>query len=428
MTYFSLRNIAAVCGAIFVLALAYLILAEGHAAGAVFGAFSEQSFPAKLAWLIVVVVPLVLIPAAVWLGETLVRQRQAALALELRLDGVRQNVKGLVKSQVEAEMAVHQLVRTDPEDAVNALQQRLAEAGALLQTQQSRNEIGDLDSHVEAVRSRQQALQQRLGPIVEKRRSIEQLFVDLDTRQHDIERALAEVAGGGDAVALDIGLKKMTDFVRQSHDRCDEIERASQVIAGLQQDFTGLQTRLTPLADSAEGVMRRVKDLSVARDQLADEIASLEQTAQGPLAARVQKFADDRKLLEDRLSQLTTQFARLATLRKEIEGLFANFDRALTRSAKPPKRRARSTSTPASRNWPRILNRPRPISTRSRGVRRRSHRSETGSANCRRGSIRWKRPTAVSLASSANFARSATGCSPGSNRSKRMKTAVLASA
>lgn len=140
MTYFSLRNIAAVCGAIFVLALAYLILAEGHAAGAVFGAFSEQSFPAKLAWLIVVVVPLVLIPAAVWLGETLVRQRQAALALELRLDGVRQNVKGLVKSQVEAEMAVHQLVRTDPEDAVNALQQRLAEAGALLQTQQSQRD------------------------------------------------------------------------------------------------------------------------------------------------------------------------------------------------------------------------------------------------------------------------------------------------
>jgi chromosome segregation ATPase len=67
----------------------------------------------------------------------------------------------------------------------------------------------------------------------------------------------------------------------------------------------------------------------VARDQLADEIASLEQTAQGPLAARVQKFADDRKLLDDRLSQLTTQFARLATVRKEIEGLFANFDRAL---------------------------------------------------------------------------------------------------
>jgi chromosome segregation ATPase len=329
VTYFSVRNVAGVCGALFVLALGFLILAEGREAGAVLDAFWSQSLPSKLAWAIIVLVPLVLVPAAVWLGETLVRQRQAAQALELRLDGVRQGVKALVKSQVEAETAVHHLARTDPEDAMSAMRQRLTEAERSAQIQKGRNESGDLSSRVEEIRTQQQALQKRLAPVLEKRRSIEQLFTELDSRQNDIERTLAEVAGGDDAVALDIGLKKMMEFVRQSHERCDEIERASKVIAGLREDYTELQARLVPFAAADDGVVRRVKDLSATRDQLAEEIGSLEQTPQGTLAARVQKFADDKKLLDDRLSQLDTQFSKLAMLRKDIAGLFVNFDRAL---------------------------------------------------------------------------------------------------
>ena len=125
MTYFSVRNVMAVCGALFVLALAFLVLAEGREAGEMLNAFRSQSLVSKLAWAVIVLVPLILVPAAVWLGETLVRQRQAAHALELRLDGVRQGVKTLVKSQVEAEAAVHHLARTDPEDAMSAMKQRL---------------------------------------------------------------------------------------------------------------------------------------------------------------------------------------------------------------------------------------------------------------------------------------------------------------
>lgn len=329
MTYFSVRNVAAVGAALFVLALGFLIVAEGREARAVLDAFSAQSLPSKLAWVIIVLVPLILVPAAVWLGETLVRQRQAAQALELRLDGVRQGVKGLVKSQVEAETAVHHLARTDPEHAISAMQQRLSEAERLAQIQNGRNEIGDLGARVEEIRTQQQKLQKRLAPVLEKRRAIEQLFGELDSRQHDIERTLAEVAGGADAVALDIGLKKMMEFVRQSHERCDEIERASKVIAGLREDYTELQARLAPFAAADDGVMRRVKDLSATGDQLAEEIGSLEQTPQGTLVARVQKFDDDKKALNDRLSQLNAQFSKLATLRKDISGLFGNFDRAL---------------------------------------------------------------------------------------------------
>ena len=325
----------AVCGALFVLALAFLVLAEGREAGEMLNAFRSQSLVSKLAWAVIVLVPLILVPAAVWLGETLVRQRQAAQALELRLDGVRQGVKTLVKSQVEAEAAVHHLARTDPEDAMSAMKQRLTEAERFTQIQTGRNEIGDLSSRVEEIRAQQQALQARLAPVLEKRRSIDQLFTELDSRQNDIEHTLAEVSGGNDAVALDISLKKMMEFVRQSHERCDDIERASKVIAGLHENFAELQTRLAPFAAPDDGIVKRVKELSATRDRLAQDVGSLEQTPQGTLAARVQKFAEDRNLLDDRLSQLDAQFSKLATLRGDIASLSMHFDHALDALADP---------------------------------------------------------------------------------------------
>lgn len=325
----------AVCGALFVLALAFLVLAEGREAGEMLNAFRSQSLVSKLAWAVIVLVPLILVPAAVWLGETLVRQRQAAQALELRLDGVRQGVKTLVKSQVEAEAAVHHLARTDPEDAMSAMKQRLTEAERFTQIQTGRNEIGDLSSRVEEIRAQQQALQARLAPVLEKRRSIDQLFTELDSRQNDIEHTLAEVSGGNDAVALDISLKKMMEFVRQSHERCDDIERASKLIGGLHEDFAELQTRLAPFAAPDDGIVKRVKELSATRDRLAQDVGSLEQTPQGTLAARVQKFAEDRNLLDDRLSQLDAQFSKLATLRGDIASLSMHFDHALDALADP---------------------------------------------------------------------------------------------
>lgn len=324
-----MRNVVGICGALFVVALIFLVVAEGPAAGAVLDAFWAQPFAAKLAWMVVGLVPLFVIPAAVWLGETLTSQRQAARALELRLAGVRQNVKSLAKSQSAADAAVGHLTLTDPEDAMSILKQRLAEAERTAQIQKGRNQVGDLNSRVEDIRAQQQALQKRLAPVLEKRRAIEQLFAELDGRQTDIDHALAEVVSGQDAVALDIELRKMTDFVGQSVERCDAIERAAKIAAGLREEYAALQARLAPHTAAADGVATRLKELTEMRDQLADEIGAMEQTPQGALAARVQKIADDKKTLGDRVAELDAQFARLTTLRKDVDGVFATFDRML---------------------------------------------------------------------------------------------------
>ncbi len=317
------------CVVLFVLALGFLVVTQAQDIAALFEGFRTEPPLHKLAWFVIVLIPLALIPSALWLWDALVRQRKAATALEMRLGGVRQNVKELATAQVDADAAVRYLARTDPEDALGAVQQRLSEAERLAQVQNSRNEIGDLQARVDEVRAQQQALRQRLGPVLETRRSIEQLFTDLDSRQSDLERALAEIASGDDALALEVRLKNLMEFVRRGHERCDEIEHASKTIASLKEDYTELRARFAPYAAVEDGITRRVKELSEARDRLAADIESLQQTPQGSLAARVQGFAEDKRRLDEGVAALDAQFSKLATLGKDIESLFDNFDSAL---------------------------------------------------------------------------------------------------
>ena len=324
-----MARFVAICVVLFVLAVGFIVVNQAQDMAALVEAFRAESLPQKLAWFIVVLAVLALIPSALGLCVALLRQRKANDALELRLGGVRQGARELAKSQVDADAAVHHLARTDPESAIDAVTQRLADAERTAQTQEGRNEIGDLQAKVDELRTKQQGLRDRLVPLLEKRRSIEQLFAELDSRENDVDRTLAEIASGDDATAIEVRLNNLMEFVRRSHERCDEIERAAKTIGGLKEDFAELRTRLDPFAATEDGVTRRVRELADAQAALAAAIDALQQTPQGSLAARVQALAEDKKKLEDGVANLETQMSKLATLRKEVEGVSTNFDRAL---------------------------------------------------------------------------------------------------
>ncbi|MFY9693618.1 MAG: hypothetical protein WA776_19165 [Xanthobacteraceae bacterium] len=319
-----------ICTVLFVLAVGLIVVNQPQDMAALFGAFRSEPLVQKLAWFLIVLIALALIPSALWLTDALLRQRGANEALELRLGAVRRGVRELTKAQVDTDASVHHLARTDPEAAIGAVTERLVEAERVTQVQESRSEIGgDLQSRVDELRARQQALRDRLVPVLEKRRSIEVLFAALDSRENDIGRSLAEIVSGDDATAIEVHLNDLMEFVRRSHERCDDIEQAAKTIGGLKEEFAGLQTRLEPQAAAQDGIRRRVKDLDEARDRLAAEIAALQQTPQGSLAERVQAFAEDKRKLEDGVANLEMQLSRLASLREDVDGVSANFDRAL---------------------------------------------------------------------------------------------------
>jgi chromosome segregation ATPase len=318
-----------ICVILFVLAVGLLVVSQPQDMAALFGAFRSEPLTQKLAWFLVVLIALALLPAALWLCDALLRQRKANAALELRLGGVRQGARELARAQADADAAVHHLARTDPEGAIGAVTQRLVEAERMTQVQEGRNEIGDLQMRVDELRVQQQNLRERLLPVLEKRRAIEQLFAELDSRENDLERALAEVAGSDDATAIALRLSGLKEFVRRGHERCDEIEQAGKTIGGLKEDLRELRARLAPQAAAKDGIKRRIKDLGEAQDRLAVDIDALQQTPQGSLAARVQVFADGKKKLEAGVADLEAHLSRLVTLRKDVEGVSVNFDRAL---------------------------------------------------------------------------------------------------
>jgi chromosome segregation ATPase len=314
---------------LFVLAVAFVVIAQGPEMAALIAGFQAEPALHKVAWAVVVLVPLLMLPVAAWLWDRSVRQAQAASALELRLDGVRQGVREANKKQGDIETDVARLTRSDPEDAIEALKRRVSESERFAEVQRQRNESKDLASRVDEIRGQQETLKARLAPALDARRAIEQLFVDLDTRQRDLERALAEIASGDDAVALDVRLKQHADFLRQANGRCDQIEQASKTIVTLNEAGAELAARLTPFMAADDGIVARLRALDERCAELAANISGLERLPEGVLAERVQKLVDDRKRLEDGIADLGVHFGRLAGLRKDVATLFAALDRAL---------------------------------------------------------------------------------------------------
>jgi chromosome segregation ATPase len=315
--------------ALFVLAVAFVVVAQGPEVTALIAAFRSEPLLHKIAWAVVVLVPLVMLPFAVWLWDGLMRQHQASDALEDRLDGVRRDVKDLTKAQANAEADVKHLTRTDPESAISALEQRLTEAERFAQVQQSRNEMNGLEPRIDALRAQQQKLKDRLAPVLYTRRKIEQLFAELDAHHSDIDRSLAEVASGDDGTALDIRLTTLSEFLRQGSARCDQIEQASKTAATLNDLCADLRTRITPFLAAEDGIASRVRQLSGDRDVLAANLDALERTPEGALADRVQKLVNDKKKLDDGILHLSLHFSTLGSLRRDVATLYSALERTL---------------------------------------------------------------------------------------------------
>jgi uncharacterized coiled-coil DUF342 family protein len=91
--------------------------------------------------------------------------------------------------------------------------------------------------------------------------------------------------------------------------------------------------RLHPLQAEEGGVANLVGEVREIRDWLFAKIRQIEEDEDGGLAERVKKFSETKRELEERVSNLTEQFSKLATIRKDITGLFEKLSGAVNTSA-----------------------------------------------------------------------------------------------
>ena len=135
--------------------------------------------------------------------------------------GVRKAADELDDAQKDIDRATSNLERSDPEDAMSALQRRLIEAERTTHLQQSRNEKEGLLARIKMARQQQQMLREKVGETIEKRRLIEPLFIELQNSQDVLEKGLS----GLKADDLNDRLQAMMQSTERMKSRCEEIER-----------------------------------------------------------------------------------------------------------------------------------------------------------------------------------------------------------
>jgi chromosome segregation ATPase len=314
-----MRILVLVCSALLTLAVGFEVYSSGYPPSALIDFVQSQPLLQKLAWAVIIVSPFGLLAAALWESARLDQQRKVNDVWETRFRGVRKAVDEVDDAQKDSDRATSYLERTDPEEAMSALQRRLIEAERTTHLQQSRNEKKGLLVRVDMARRQQQALREKLGETIEKRRLIEPLFIELQSSQDVLEKGIA----GLEADDLNERLQTLTQSTERMKSRCDEIERVMAAFVQLKGKLEGLKIRLDPLDDKQSGVNSLVNALHDIRDQLTSTIERLDHDGDATLAERAAKFAESKQAFDERVAGLLEQFSRLEGINKDIRGLFA---------------------------------------------------------------------------------------------------------
>jgi chromosome segregation ATPase len=307
------------CGALLALAVGFEVYSSEYPPTALIELVQSQPLMQKLAWAVIIVTPFGLLAGALWESARLEQQRKANEVWETRFRGVRKAADELDDAQKDIDRATSNLERSDPEDAMSALQRRLIEAERTTHLQQSRNEREGLLARIDMARQQQQVLREKLGETIERRRLIEPLFVELQNSQDVLEKGLT----GLKADDLNDRLQAMMQSTERMKSRCEEIERMLAAFVQLKGELDALKGRLAPLDDKQSGVKSLVNALHDIRDQLTSTIERLDHDGDATLAERATRFAESKQAFDERVSGLLDQLSKLDGINKDIRGLFA---------------------------------------------------------------------------------------------------------
>jgi chromosome segregation ATPase len=314
-----MRILALTCSALLALAVGYEVYSSDYPPAALVELIQLRPLLQKLAWAVIIVSPFGLLAAALWESGRLDQQRKANEVWETRFRGVRKAQDEIDDSQKDMDRATDYLERSDPEDAMSALQRRPLEAERTTQLQQSRNEKEGLLVRVEMTRRQQQVLREKLGETIEKRWLIEPLFIELQNSQDVLEKSLT----GLKADDLNDRLAAIMQSTERMKSRCDEIEGMMAAFVRLQGELDTLKMRLAPLEDKQSGVKSVINGLHDIRDQLTSTIERVDHDGDATLAERATRFAESKQVFGERVAGLLEQFSKLDGINKDMRGLFA---------------------------------------------------------------------------------------------------------
>ena len=299
------------------------LLSLGYQPATLVALFSSLSAPQKTVWLIICLVPLSLLAIALLQQFKMIGQGKIADALKARLRGIRKDVCGLEETQKDIDLASQYLDHNDPETAISALQARVDRAKQAIQSHQQHDQ--SLIGRVETICQQQQEIRDKFGQLTAQRRS---LLSQLRSSQDDIERTVAAIERDEKGDNLEDRLQKLSEFIKATSSRCDEIEDAMPSMLQLGQKLSAIEKRIAPLDEKQTGVSSVLKAVSDAGNRLAATIAHLEQDEGVSLTERIRQLTTTKRELDERVSTVLTQFSAVQVIYRDINVLFARLNKA----------------------------------------------------------------------------------------------------
>lgn len=315
--------------ALLVLVLIFLQQNSGATPGQIVSTISQWPVEQKLATVVAGAVFLFLLFAGIWQSDRIAQQARAIDALQKRMNGLRDEAAAAEQNQSGADAALRYLVGSDPTATIDDLQQRIAQAEAKTSVQKGQNEAIDLQSRIDEIRQRQQALRAQLGSVSEKRRMIEPMLGELKERQTMIERSLADLEKDESGNTLDARLKDAEGFLHRGHARLDALEALFGGLKQVKEHAEMLQTEINPLRQTESGIKAVYGEVLTLRNQLDAALSALEREENETISDRVERLSKSKQEIERRLAALTDCFGSLETLRGDISGHFEKMNAAL---------------------------------------------------------------------------------------------------
>ena len=295
----------------------------------VFNDFLTLPLLQQAAWLVIIASSLCLLTGIIWQSHNLTLQGKVIAASGRRFHKLREDVASLSDAQKNSDYAVRHLIAGSPENALDRLEQQTSEAEHRALVQVSHYSAADLESRIADIRQRQQPLRDRIAAVVERRQSLDEVFMDLNHRQYLIERALLNTEKKAHSDDIETRLLRLTDFIKTAQNRFDEIDRLAARLTELKSEFGDLELRLTPLQLNKGLLENFTTELDALRDRLFVDIDHLEQNGDRGLASWVQDFDAAKQGLQERVSRLSEEFAKLDMIRNDIGGLLVNLSGSL---------------------------------------------------------------------------------------------------
>ena len=224
-----------------------------------------------------------------------------------------------------------------PDTGIKALLADLSVKSSLLLKEIEQLETSDgerITSRVEALDNGKKDAEQRIIRLEGSYTMLDTIrrdFVELGKRQDELRLAFAEIETDASGRGLAGRLAELEEFSAQTRLRLRTLQEALTTLNRFRRDLVNSQSQLTPLQAPGEGINAAMVELDSRAAQIAATLNELEVSGGEKLGSRIEAFAENKRLAEQRIVQVFEQFERLESIRNDIAKTFANLNSALNK-------------------------------------------------------------------------------------------------